>query len=137
MRQTISDYQMSDFGRKLAILVSASPDENPEALVMPLVYAAVAAAMEVEVELHFTGRAVRLLVEGVAADLDVGEGDGRRLAAYLNEAAQHGVRFLACSKALKQHVAAEEAKIAGFAGVAGAATVVMRSVDPEWRVLCF
>jgi predicted peroxiredoxin len=128
---------MSDFGKKLAILISAAPDERPEAFVMPFVYAAVAAAMEVEVELHFTGRAVRLLVAGVAADLDVGEGDDRRLAAYMREAAQHGARFFACSKALKQHVAAEEPKIAGFAGVAGAATVVMRSLDPEWRVLCF
>lgn len=121
--------------RKLAIILSAAPFERADEFVMPFVYAAVAAAMECEVEVHFTGRAVRLLVDGVAAGLD--GGDGRSVYAHLHEAAQHGARLLACSKALKLHVADGEAKIDDFAGVAGAATVVMRSVDPEWRVLCF
>ena len=123
--------------RKLAIIMSMAIPERAEESVMPLVYAAVAAAMDCEVEVHFIGRAVRLLVAGVAAGLDAGEGDGRTVHDYLQEAAQYGARFLACSKALKQHVGADEAKIAGFCGAAGAATVVMRSLDPEWRVLSF
>lgn len=104
---------------------------------MPFVYAAVAAAMESEVEVHFTGYAVRLLVDGLAAGLGAGENDGKTVYDHMQEAARQGARFSACSRALKQQIAAGEKMIAEYSGAAGAATVVMRSLDPDWRVLCF
>ena len=117
--------------------MSVATPERPELCVMPFVYAAVAAAMECEVEVHFTGSAVRLLVVGVAAGLPVGAGDGKTIYEHMQEAARQGVRFIGCSMALKQYLAPDELKIPEFSGAAGAATLVMRSLDPEWRVLCF
>ena len=124
-------------GKKLVILIAVATPGRPELCVMPFVYAAVAAAMECEVEVHFTSRAIRLLVAGVAADLRVGEDDGKAVYEHMQEAARQGVRFIGCSMALKQYVAPDELKIPEFSGTAGAATLVMRSLDPEWRVLCF
>jgi len=124
-------------GRKLAILISMATPDHPERCVMPFIYAAVAAAMECEVEVHFTSSSVRLLVTGVAAGLCVGEGDGKAVYEHMQEAARQGVRFIGCSMALKQYLAPDELKIPEFSGAAGAATLVMRSLDPEWRVLCF
>lgn len=122
---------------KLAILLCTATAEQPESCVMPLVYAATAAAMDVEVEVHFTGGTVRLLVEGVAAGITPTGSEQTSLYDHMRTAASHGVRFIGCSMALGQYVAAHETKIAEFAGAAGAATVVMRSLDPHWRVLAF
>lgn len=122
---------------KLVILLWAATPERPDLYVMPFVYAAVAAAMDCEVEVHFTGPSVRLLIEGVAAALDTQRANGKSIYHFMQEAAAQGVRFLGCSMALNEHTAADEPKIAEFSGTAGAATFIMRSLDPEWRSLSF
>ncbi|MFZ4538445.1 DsrE family protein [Propionivibrio sp.] len=123
--------------KKLAILLWAATPERPELCTMPFVYAAVAAAMDCEVELHFTGTSVRLLVEGVAAGIVPGGVTAKSIYGFMQEAAEQGARFLGCSMALHDHLAADEMKIAEFSGTAGAATFIMRSLDPEWRVMIF
>lgn len=123
--------------RKLAILLWATTPENPALCRMPFVYAAVAAAMDCEVEVHFTGRAVRLLVDGVAAAIHPGPTEEKSIYEFMQDAAGQGARFLGCSMALHEHVAASDQKIPEFSGAAGAATFIMRSLDPEWRVMFF
>jgi hypothetical protein len=122
---------------KLAILLWATAPERPELCSMPFVYAAVAAAMDCEVELHFTGPSVRLLVEGVAANLHSEPVNTKSVYSFMQDAAEHGARFLGCSMALREYLAAEDTKIAEFSGTAGAATFIMRNLDPEWRVMIF
>jgi len=113
---------------KLAILLWAAPLDEPELLKAPFVYAAAAAALDAEVEIHFSGRTVRLLVAGEAMP---------EIAATLRDVARDGVRLLGCSSALKRHVREGETMIAGFAGAAGAASFAQRSLDPGWRTLVF
>lgn len=132
----MTDTDQTRPARKLAILLCAATPDRPESCLMPFVYAATAAAMEVEVEIHFTGSAARLLVAGSAAAIRCGA-EGKSLYEHMQRAARHGVRFLGCSMALSEHLAPHEAKIPEFSGAAGAATVVLRSLDPEWRVLSF
>lgn len=123
--------------KNLLILLWAATPERPDLCAMPFIYAATAAAMELGVEVHFTGPSVRLLMEGVAAGIRVSAQSDTSLYDTMQTAAQHGARFVACSMALREHTQAHEAKITEFSGVAGAATVVMRSLDPEWRTLTF
>lgn len=123
--------------KKLALLLWSATSERPELCQMPFVYAAVAAAMDCEVEVHFTGASVRLLVEGVAAGLQAGPANDKSIYSFMQDAAEHGARFLGCSMALRDHLAAGERKIAEFSGAAGAATFIMRTLDPEWRVMVF
>ncbi len=122
---------------KLAILLWAATPERPELCAAPFVYAAVAGAMDCEVEVHFAGPAVRLLVRGVAETLHSGSGGEKSLHAFMREAAAHGARFLGCSMALREHVRADELLISEFTGQAGAAAFVRRSLDREWRTLVF
>lgn len=123
-------------GEKLAILLWSVSPERPDLAAAPFVYAAVAAAMDCEVEIHFAGPATRLLVPGVAAALRTGRGD-KTLYAFMQEAAGHGARFLGCSMAMAEHLSPGEPRIPEYAGAAGAAAFVMRSLDPEWRTLVF
>lgn len=122
--------------QKIAILIRSSTPDRPELCDMPFVYAAVAAAMDCEVEVHFTGPAIRLLVEGVAAGL-YPKPEGKSVYSYMQDAAEQGARFLGCSLALRDYLSPDEKKIAEFSGAAGAAAFIMRTLDPEWRVMYF
>ena len=84
--------------------------------------------MDAEVEMHFSGRTVRLLVA---------DAENQEIKKYMEEVAAGGVRLLGCSSALKRHVRDGEKMIAGYSGPAGAATFAQRSIDPEWRTLVF
>jgi predicted peroxiredoxin len=131
---SVSDLQP---GKKLALLLHAARPDQGETCLMPFVYAMTAAAMDVEVEMHFTGQSVRLLVDGVACNIPTANGPHNTLYDSMQQAAQLGVRFIACSMALQAHVGAHETRIAEFGGVAGAASLILRSLDPEWRLLQF
>ena len=113
---------------KLAVLLWAAPLDQPELLRAPFVYAAAAAALDAEVEIHFSGRTVRLLVAGEAE---------AQIAQTLREVASAGVRLLGCSSALKRHVRESEKMISEFSGAAGAASYAQRALDPEWSTLVF
>ena len=120
---------------KLAILAWSIAAERPDLCAAPFVYATAAAALDCEVEVHFAGPAVRLLVAGVAADaLTSG---GKPVYAFMREAAGLGVRFLACAMAVGRHVAAGDAMIPEMSGTAGAAAFVDRTLAPAWRTLVF
>jgi predicted peroxiredoxin len=113
---------------RLAVLLWAAPLGDPDLLRAPFVYAAAAAAMDAEVEMHFSGRTVRLLVA---------DAENQEIKEYMREVAAQGVRFLGCSSALKRHVREGETMIAAYAGAAGAASFSQRALDPEWRTLVF
>ncbi|HJY75613.1 MAG TPA: DsrE family protein [Burkholderiales bacterium] len=113
---------------KLAILLWLAPLDQPELLRAPFVYAVAAAAMDAEVEIHFSGRTVRLLVA---------DAENQEIKGYMKDVAAEGVRFLGCSTALKRHVREGEKMIAEYAGAAGAASYAQRALDPEWRTLVF
>lgn len=122
---------------KLAILLWSVDLQRPDLAAAPFVYAAAATALDAEVEIHFAGRSVRLLVEGEAAWRDTSENGGRSLYAFMQDAARGGARFLACSMAWAEYVAPEDPTIAEYSGQAGATAFVARSLDPEWRTLVF
>ena len=129
--------QLAPTAHKLLILLWAATPDRPDSYLIPFTYAAVAAAMDCEVEMHFTGTSVRLLVEGVAARLTLSQAEGKSIYHLMQQAAQQGVRFLGCSMALAEHLAEDEIKIAEFSGTTGAATFIMRALDANWRSLTF
>lgn len=123
--------------RKLAILLWQAGPEAPERCAAPFVFAAVAGAMDCEVEVHFSGPAVRLLVPGVAAGVFPGADREKTLYHFMQDAAEHGARFLGCSMAEREHLASEPRRIPEYVRVVGAAAFVQRSLDPAWRTLVF
>ncbi len=118
---------------RLAILLWAANAEQPDLCAAPFVYAMAAAALDAEVEIHFAGKSVRLLEQGVAEQaLTSG---GKSLQAFMQEAAALGVRFYACSMARAQFPPGIVIEIEH--GDAGATAFVGRTLDAEWRTLVF
>ena len=122
---------------KLAILLWSVELERPDLAAAPFVYAAAAAALDAEVEIHFAGRSVRLLLAGEAAARKTSPNGDRTLLDFMLDAARGGARFLACSMAWAEYVKIGETSIAEFSGHAGATAFVARSLDPDWRTLVF
>jgi predicted peroxiredoxin len=122
---------------RLAVLLWAATPERPELCATPFVLATAAAALDCDVEIHFAGRATRLLVAGVAERLFPTGEAGKSVHVFMKEAANLGVRFLGCGMALKGQTAPEEEFIAEYAGSATVTDFALRALDPEWATLVF
>lgn len=123
---------------KLAILLWGATVERPQLCATPFVHAAAAASLDSrEVEIHFAGPTVRLLVAGVAENLRPWPGMETSLHDMMRQAANLDVRFLACAMAMNALVGKDEGLIAEYAGTAGASAFVQRALDPEWATLVY
>lgn len=82
---------------KLLIVMMNSNPKEAMAVVPPISQAIVAAAMEFEVEMLFTGRSAELLKEGVAAGIQLAADRTTTVHDLIKEAVQAGVRFKVCA----------------------------------------
>ena len=122
---------------RLVILLWAAGPDSPHLCATPFYNAAVAAALDVEVEIYFTSQSVRLLAKGVAERLDTGPRQRKTVHEFMRHASDHGVKFYACSHALEEHGLTPEDLIAEVTGVAGSATYMSRCMDEAWVTLVF
>ena len=128
---------MSQHRSRLAILLWAATPERPELCATPFVHAMAAAALDCEVEIHFSGRASRLLITGEAERLFAAPGSTKSIYNFMREAANLGVRFIDCAMALQANTREGETYIPEYASTASATDYVLRALDPEWATLVF
>jgi uncharacterized protein len=122
--------------RLLIVLMNTDP-RNVEELGAPFYYAAVAAAMDYEVDVLCTATAGKLMLAGVAAGLNVKPGDPKTVHDWIKEAHDHGARFWACPANLALFDKTERDLIPECSGLMGAAAMVQDIMDGECRVLTF
>ena len=128
---------MNEQRKKLAILLWSATPEHPQLCATPFVHAAAAAAFDCEVEMHFAGPAVRLLVTGVADAMRPWPGVETSIYNMMRQAANLDVSFRGCAMAMGALVAKDEALIPEYAGTVAASAFVDRALDPEWATLVF
>ena len=128
---------MSDQRKKLAILLWAATAERPQLCATPFVHAAAAAAVDCEVEIHFAGPTVRLLVAGVAESLRPWPQAETSIYQMIRQATNLGVRLNACAMAMGALVAKDEPLIPEYGGTIAASAFVVRALDPEWATLVY
>lgn len=128
---------MSEHKSKLAILLWSATPERPQLCATPFVHAAAAAAFDCEVEIHFAGPAVRLLVEGVADGLRPWPDVDTSIYHMMRQAANLDVGFRACAMAMDALVDEGETLIPEYAGTVAASAFVARALDPEWATLVY
>ena len=80
----------------LIVMVNTDP-KNPAELGAPFFQATVAAAMDYDVEVVFTGGAGALAVKGVAEKIPVKEGSAKNIYDVIKDAREAGVRFKICT----------------------------------------
>jgi uncharacterized protein len=122
--------------RLLIVLVNTDP-RNVEELGAPFYYAAVAAAMDHEVDVLCTATAGKLMLKGVADKLHVKAGHPKTVYDWIREAHDQGARFWACPANLELLDKAEGDLIPECSGLKGAAAMIQDIMDGECRVLTF
>jgi len=128
---------MSDASRRLLILLLNTDPRNVEELAAPLYYAAVAAAMDHEVDVLCTATAGKLLFKGVADKLHVKPGDPKTVYDWIKEAHEQGARFWACPANLELFDKDDSDLIPECSGMMGAAAMIQTVMDGDGRVLTF
>jgi uncharacterized protein len=123
--------------RKLVVVMVNSDPKNPEELGTPLVHAAVAAAMDYEVEVICAGTAGKLLKKGFAQGLTVKPGTDKTVYDFIREAHLHGVRFYACPMNLTLFDMTADDLVPECRGLLGAAALIARIMEDDVRVLSY
>ena len=122
--------------RLLIILVNSDP-RNVEELGAPFYYAAVAAAMDYEVDVLCTATAGKLMFVGVAEHLTIKPGNPMTVYDWIKEAHGQGARFWACPANLELFDKKETDLVPECSGFMGAAGMIQSVMDGEYRVLTF
>jgi predicted peroxiredoxin len=122
--------------RLLIVLMNTDP-RNVEELGAPFYYAAVAAAMDYEVDVLCTATAGKLMLKGVAQSLVLKPGEPKTVHDWIKEAHEQGARFWACPANLALFDKTEGDLIPECRGVMGAAAMIQDIMDGACRVLTF
>jgi len=123
--------------RRLLIVLMNTDPRNVEELGAPFYYAAVAAAMDHQVDVLCTASAGKLMLKGVAEKLCVKPGDPKTVYDWIKEAHDQGAKFWACPANLELFDKSEADLIPECAGLMGAAAMIQDVMDGECRVLTF
>jgi predicted peroxiredoxin len=123
--------------RRLLIVLLNTDPRNPEELAAPFYYAAIAAAMDHEVDVLCTATAGKLMFKGVADAIRVKPGDPKTVHDWIKEAHEQGARFWACPANLELFDKDDSDLIAECSGMMGAAAMIQTIMDDEARVLTF
>jgi predicted peroxiredoxin len=123
--------------RRLLIVLMNTDPRNAEELGAPFYYAAIAAAMDHQVDVLCTATAGRLMTKGVAEAIRVKPGDPKTVYDWIKEAHDQGARFWACPANLELFDKSEADLIPECSGVMGAAAMIQDIMDGECKVLTF
>ncbi|MGA2126822.1 MAG: DsrE/DsrF/DrsH-like family protein [Xanthobacteraceae bacterium] len=123
--------------RRLLIVLMNTDPRNVEELGAPFYHAAVAAAMDYQVDVVCTATAGRLMRKGVADALSVKPGNPKTVYDWIKEAHDQGARFWACPANLELLDMTEGDLIPECNGMMGAAAMIQDIMDGECRVLTY
>jgi uncharacterized protein len=123
--------------RKLLIVLVNTDPRNPEELGAPFYHAAIAAAMDYDVEVVCSATAGKLLQKGVAEAIRIKSNHPKTVYDWIREAHEHGARFWCCPANLDLFDMTEADLIPECAGLMGAAAMIERIMSDEYRVLSY
>jgi predicted peroxiredoxin len=123
--------------KKLIIVLVNTDPRNPEELGAPFYHAAVAAAMDYEVDVICAATAGKLMRKGVAAGIEIKPGAGKTAYDWIRDAHANGARFWACPANLELFDMTEADLIPECSGLMGASVMLQHVMSDDHRVLTY
>jgi len=123
--------------RKLLIVLVNTDPRNPEELGAPFYHAAVAAAMDIEVDVICAATAGKLMRQGVAVAIRIKPGHDKTVYDWIREARAKGARFWACPANLDLFDMTKEDLVPECEGLMGAAAMLEKIMSDDYRVLTY
>ena len=122
---------------KLLIVLANTDPRNGEELGAPFYHAAIAAALDYEVDVVCTATAGKLMIKGVAEKLHVKQGHPKTVYEWIKESRDQGARFWACPANLDLFEIKESDLIPECSGMMSAADMMQRIMGDEYRVMTY
>ena len=129
--------QAGHLKRKLLIVLVNTDPRNPEELGAPFYHAAVAAAMDYEVDVICAATAGKLMRRGVAEAIRIKPGHAKTVYDWIRDAHKNGARFWACPANLDLFDMTEADLIPECKGLMGAAAMLQNIMSDDYRVLTY
>ena len=123
--------------RKLLIVLVNTDPRNPEELGAPFYHAAVAAAMDYEVDVICAATAGKLMRKGVAESIQLKAGNPKTVYDWVRDAHKEGARFWACPANLELFDMTQVDLIPECSGLMGAAAMLQKIMSDDHRVLTY
>ena len=123
--------------KKLVIVMVNTDPRNGEELGAPFYQAAVAAAMDYEVEVICTATSGRLMKKGEAAKLTVKPGSPKTVYDFIKDAHEAGVKFYCCSPNLDLFDMTQADLIPECSGIVGGAYMIEEIMEGDCKVLTY
>jgi len=123
--------------KKLIIVLVNTDPRNPEELGAPFYHAAVAAAMDYEVDVICAATAGKLMKTGVAAGIEIKPGSGKTAYDWIRDAHANGARFWACPANLALFDMSESDLVPECSGLMGASAMIQSIMSDDARVLTY
>lgn len=123
--------------KKLIVILVNTDPRNGEELGAPFYHAAVAAALDYDVDLICTATAGRLMKKGVAAGLVVKPGSHKTVYDIIRDAHDAGVRFFCCTANLDLFGMTRADLIPECSGLVGAATFMSEIMETDAKVITY
>jgi predicted peroxiredoxin len=121
--------------RVVIVMWQADPS-RPDKAAAPLIYAVCARALDMDVEIHLTSRAVQWAFEGVAQQAFSDAKREHSILSHIQRAHEMGVKIYMCGMAFMEHHQGE-AIIREVTGQTGATAVMGQLQRDDTRVLVF
>ena len=123
--------------RKLLIVLVNTDPRNPEELGAPFYHAAVAAAMDYEVDVICAATAGKLMRRGVAEAIRIKGDQPKTVYDWIRDAHGNGARFWACPANLELFDMTQADLIQECGGLMSAAAMIEKIMSDEYRVLTY
>lgn len=123
--------------KKLIVILVNTDPRNGEELGAPFYHAAVAAALDYDVDLICTATAGRLMRKGVAAGLVVKPGSKKTVYDIIKDAHEAGVRMFCCTANLDLFDMTPTDLIPECAGLVGAAKFMHEIMEADVKVITY
>jgi uncharacterized protein len=123
--------------RKLLIVLVNTDPRNAEELGAPFYHAAIAAALDYQVEVVCAATAGKLMRRGVAQAIRIKATNEKTVYDWICEAHNHGARFWSCPANLDLFDMTDADLIPECEGLMGAAVMLEKVMSDDYRVLTY
>ena len=123
--------------KRLIIQLWQASLANPQLAATPFFFASAAAAMDMHVEVHVLGASVEMFIKDNPARHQTIPPMNRKLSDSIDDAVRTGVKFHACSTAMRDRQLSLEDLTDGFGEIIGMVTMLDRATQENTTVLTF
>jgi predicted peroxiredoxin len=123
--------------KRLIIQLWQASLANPQLAATPFFFASAAAAMDMHVEVHVLGASVEMFIKDNPARHQTIPPMNRKLSDFIDDAVRTGVKFHACSTAMRDRQLSLEDLTDGFGEIIGMVTMLDRATQENTTVLTF